>query len=43
MIIINIKTGLAKTISLEDYTSEDLYEIYKFYKYHKNFIILTKF
>ena len=43
MIIINIKTGLAKTISLEDYTPEELYKIWKFYKIHKNFTVLTKY
>jgi len=43
MIIINIKTKLAKTISLENYTSEELYKIWKFYKIHRNFTVLTKF
>jgi len=43
MIIINIKTKLVKTISLEDYTPDELYRIYKFYKYHKDFTVLTKF
>ena len=41
--IINIRTGLFKTISLEDYNSNELYKIYKFYKYHKDFTVLTKF
>jgi len=43
MIIINIKTKLAKTISLEDYAPDELYRIYKFYKYHKDFSVLTKY
>ena len=43
MVIINIRTGLSKTISLEDYNSNELYKIYKFYKYHKDFTVLTKF
>ena len=43
MIIINIRTGLSKTVSLKDYTSEELYKIWKFYKIHKNFTVLTKY
>jgi len=43
MIIINIKTKLAKTISLKDYTPEELYKIWKFYKIHRNFTVLTKY
>ena len=43
MVIINIRTGLSKTISLEDYNSNELYKIYKFYKYNKDFTVLTKF
>jgi len=43
MIIINIKTGLSKTIRPKDYTSEELYKIWKFYKIHRNFTVLTKY
>ena len=43
MIIINIKTGLSKIINLRDYTPDELYKIWKFYKIHRNFTVLTKY
>ena len=43
MIIINIRTRLTKIVSLADYTPDELYRIYRFYKIHKDFTVLTNF
>ena len=43
MLITNIRTGLSKIVNLENYTSEELFKIYKFYHNNKDFAVLTKF